>query len=79
MDTIERCNGWRELYREAILEHDTEILGARISAAQKAIQERARELCYEGTQGTIERKRLSSATDYLQILHHFAEKKGRVA
>ena len=76
MDTIEKGNCWRELYKDAILEHDPEILGSRIFMAQKAIHERARKLWYEGAQETIERERLSSATRYLEILHHFAEKKG---
>jgi len=79
MDAVETTKDWRGLYKEAVLEHDPERLDARISQAHKAIQERARQLWYEGGREVSEREHLTAAAHYLEILHALAGQKGQSA
>lgn len=75
MDAAETSKDWRELYKEAVLEHDPERLGTRISQAHKAIQERTRDLWYQGSPEVSERQRLTAATHYLEILRSLLQKR----
>lgn len=59
---------WRELYRKALSENDPQRLSLRIVEAHKAIQERVRQLWYEGSQETRERTRLDAASHSLEAL-----------
>ena len=79
MDAAETSKDWRELYKEAVLEHDPERLGARISQAHEAIQKRALQLWYEGSHEMSEREHLNAAAHYLEILCALAGQKGWVA
>src|SRR5690242_18937226 len=79
MEAAETSKDWRELYEEAVLEHDPERLGTRIALAHKAIQERTRQLWYEGSQEMSEREHLEAAFHYLEILHSLAGKRGQAA
>ena len=45
---------WKALYRAAILERDTSVIAARVSAAEQAVLSRGRELF--GQHGTLEEK-----------------------
>ncbi len=59
---------WCELYRQALLESDTTKLQARIEQAEKAIQERARELWYSESPQTREQHDLDAALRFLGLL-----------
>ncbi len=59
---------WPELYREALFEPDRSRLPGRIDEAQKAIQCRARELFYTGSQETREQRDLDAALHFLALL-----------
>ena len=63
---------WPELYREALLESDRSRMPARIEAAQKEIQRRARELWYAGSVETTERRALDAAIHFLGLLRAVA-------
>jgi len=58
---------WKTLYRAAILETNKNLIPQKVSAAETAIQARARELF--GTYGTAEEK--ESLQDALYALHAF--------
>jgi len=79
METARKDEGWLELYRETILEHDSELLMHRVVLAQKVIQERMRDLWYQKSPEVAERERLTAAAHYLQILRSLTEKKQRAA
>lgn len=66
---------WRRLYREAVMEPDPEGLLVRIAEAHKAIQERERQLWYEGALELSERERLDAASHDLEILRAFGGKR----
>ena len=59
---------WSDLYRQAILESDPDRLHARIEEASSAIQSRSRELWYERSTETRERRDLDSALHFLKLL-----------
>ena len=67
---------WLELYKDAVSEHDPDVLAVRISEAQKAIQQRERQLWYEGSLERSERERLDAASRYLEMLRVFGAKGG---
>lgn len=79
MVTVKKDSAWLELYREAILENDPEVLMNRLLLARKAIQERTRDLWYHNSLEVRERQRLTAAAHYLEILRSLAEKKRRIA
>lgn len=58
---------WKALYRAAILETDKSLIPQKVSAAETAIQARARELF--GTYGTGDEK--ESLKEALYVLHAF--------
>ena len=64
----EMHKGWRVLYRDAVLESDPTRLMLRIREAHKAIQDRTRQLWYEGSIDSEERQALAAASHYLEIL-----------
>lgn len=68
MENSEKFKGWRVLYRNAVLESDPAKLILRIREAHQSIQERTRQLWYEGSTDTGERHALTAASHYLQIL-----------
>ena len=57
-----------ELYRQALLESDSDRLLARIDEASGAIRCRSRELWYAGSLDTKERRALDSALHFLGLL-----------
>jgi len=59
---------WSQLYRQAILESDRGMLGARIDEASEAIRCRSRELWYAGSPDTRERHDLDAALRFLGLL-----------
>ena len=79
METVKKDSAWLELYREAILENDPEVLMDRLLLARKAIQERTRDLWYRKSPEASERQRLTAAAHYLEILRSLAEKKRGIA
>lgn len=67
-DGIRRsANQWQDLYVAAVLEADNSRLQARIEAAQKAIEARAREM--DDKASVEERTALSDARFLLKVLH----------
>jgi hypothetical protein len=68
---------WLELYKEAVSEDDPQKLTVRILVAHKAIQERGRQLWYEGSQETGERTRLDAASHSLEALRKLEKKEVR--
>lgn len=64
---------WLILYREAVLEPDPKKSKGRIARAQRAIEQRARELWYGGSAETTERRRLDAALNSLAVLHAIGE------
>jgi hypothetical protein len=65
---FDKCKGWSELYRRALLESDPSLLPARIEEARKAIRVRARELWYGGSLETKERHDLDAALRFLGLM-----------
>ena len=74
MESARSKERWSELYEEALLEHDPQMLWIRISEAQKAIQERTIQLWCERSLDATERDRLHSASRYLDILRTCSRK-----
>jgi hypothetical protein len=68
----EKC--WRALYKKAVLEPDPTRLDTRISQAQHAIRERARELWYGDVPMTAERRELQTALRFLRLLLAFGKR-----
>lgn len=70
-------NNWRELYADALEDFDP----ARIEEAQKAVQRRAREICFAGSTETKERRELAAAIYFLTLfsLAENADEKGLAA
>jgi len=68
MENAKGNEHWLDLYREAVLEPDPDMLSTRICEAHKAIEERERQLWHEGTLESRERERLEAAYRYLEIL-----------
>lgn len=56
---------WSALYRQALLESDHSKLQTLIEAAEKAIQQRARQLWYAGTPHIREQRDLDLALRFL--------------
>ena len=61
-------NGWRELYRAAILELDKTQIPPRITQAENAIAGRSRELFDEDGVNAEEKQALDDALYFLQAL-----------
>lgn len=59
---------WQELYREAVLESDPDVLDTRIAAAQSAIGERRKKLRTRGERATYEVNKLDTASYFLDLL-----------
>lgn len=59
---------WQVLYKKAVLEPDPMKSTIRIAQAQRAIQERARELWYSGSPAFGERRELHAALHFLRLL-----------
>ena len=60
-------NGWKTLYRSAILETNKGLLPQRVSEAEEAVKARGREIFYgNGTPGEHE-----ALDDALYVLHAF--------
>ena len=59
---------WPQLYREAILESDRDVLPSRIKLAQRAIRARVHELWYAASPETRERHDLDAAARFLGLL-----------
>ena len=59
---------WPDLYRQAILEPDKDLLPSRIEVAREAIQRRARELWYAGRSEAREIRDLDTAIYFLGLL-----------
>lgn len=59
---------WQELYREAVLESDPEVIDTRIAAAQSAIGERRKKLWNRGERATYEVNKLEAASYFLELL-----------
>jgi hypothetical protein len=72
-----RSHDWRELYADALEDFDP----ARIEEAQKAVQRRAREICFAGSPETKERRELAAAIYFLNLfsLAEKADEKGLAA
>ena len=62
-------NGWKTLYRAAILETNKAILPQRVSEAEQAVKARGRELF--GGDGTPEEKEAEALEDALYTLRAF--------
>jgi len=65
---------WLVLYKKAVLEPDPSKLDCRISQAQHAIRERARELWYSDVPITAERRELQTALRFLRLLLAFGKR-----
>ena len=65
---------WRALYKKAVLEPDPTKVDTRISQAQHAIRERARELWYSDVPLTAERRELQTALRFLRLLLAFGKR-----
>lgn len=65
---------WLVLYKKAVLEPDPSKLDCRISQAQHAIRERARELWYSDAPMTEERRDLQTALRFLRLLLAFGKR-----
>jgi hypothetical protein len=65
---------WLALYKKAVLEPDPSKLDSRISQAQHAIRERARELWYSDVPMTAERRELQTALRFLRLLLAFGKR-----
>lgn len=63
---------WRDLYLAAISESDPHTLDELAANAQKAIQERARELWYRNSGAVAEHQELHAAVSYLANLRVLA-------
>lgn len=70
---------WLMLYKKAVLEPDPAKLNSRISQAQCAIRERARELWYSDAPATPERRELHTALHFLRLLLVFGRGADRKA
>lgn len=68
MENAGVSKSWRELYREALLEHDPAKLEARIVDAHRAIEEEVRRSWYGRSTDIRERQSLEAASHYLEIL-----------
>jgi hypothetical protein len=68
MNRVQGHVNWLELYRAALLELDKEKLLGRIELAQKAIQERARELAETGNGSVEEKQKIGDALASLRTL-----------
>ena len=68
MNRVQSHVNWLELYRAALLELDKEKLLGRIELAQKAIQERARELAETGNGSVEEKQKIGDALASLRTL-----------
>jgi hypothetical protein len=64
---------WLLLYKKAVLESDPKKMKTRITQAQNAIRERARELWYSETGETAERRDLQTALRFLRVLLTFGK------
>jgi hypothetical protein len=62
------ARAWLQLYRRALQESDRNRLLVRIEEANKAIQQRARDLWYAGSPETKERHDLDAAVRFLGLL-----------
>jgi hypothetical protein len=60
---------WKELYRAALFEADSNRLSQRIALAERALAARARELFYAGGEDLQERVAIDAAISALQTLH----------
>jgi len=69
---------WLVLYKKAVLEPDPGKLDDRISQAQHAIRERARELWYSDVPLTAERRELQTALRFLRLLLAFGKRSDAV-
>ncbi len=63
-----RSRHWLELYREAVLEPDSQKMRTLAAQAHRAIQNRALELWYAGAPVTSERLKLDAAAHFLGLL-----------
>jgi hypothetical protein len=80
MTGIDQNEHWTELYRRALFEEDRDKLPLLLDQAQRAIQERVRELWYSPTRGQNvsekERRELDAAAYYLAVLRSLEAKGG---
>lgn len=65
---------WLQLYKQALSESDPQRLDLRILDAHRAIQQRRRQLWYEGSGGSSERSRLDAASLSLEIFRKVQQK-----
>jgi hypothetical protein len=61
-------NGWKELYKAAIFEDDSVKLGARIAEAERALADRAAELCGSNETPAREQQAMENAAYFLRLL-----------
>ena len=64
---------WLLLYKKAVLESDPSKMETRITQAQHAIRERARELWYSDRAEVAERRQLQTALHFLRLLLSFGK------
>jgi hypothetical protein len=61
-------NDWKELYKAAIFEDDSVKLGARIAEAERALADRAAELCSSNETSAREQQAMENAAYFLRLL-----------
>lgn len=61
-------NDWKELYKAAIFEDDSVKLGARIAEAERALADRAAELCGSNETPAREQQAMENAAYFLRLL-----------
>lgn len=61
-------NDWKELYKAAIFEDDSVKLGARIAEAERALADRAAELCGSHETPAREQQAMENAAYFLRLL-----------
>lgn len=74
MANAEMNADWRDLYRQALFELDSEKLELRIDAANRAIRSRVCEIWQLGSTDARERSQLDAASYFLGLLRMIAGK-----
>ena len=74
MANAEMNADWRDLYRQALFERDSEKLELRIEAANRAIRSRVCEIWHLGSTDARERSQLDAASYFLGLLRTIAGK-----
>jgi hypothetical protein len=70
-------SNWRDLFQAALLKTSPPDLEQRVTAAQRAIDERMRELIQENIRASREEREIRDAVQTLKLLRHEIEENKR--